>query len=77
MADQCADIIRLLELLEIADVWHVVRPLPGDIRDKALIQNEANAVNMGHYVPLASTVANGYHTATLAAYRRRCPARAV
>ena len=52
MLDQRAEVIRLLELLGIADVWHVVKPLPGDIRDQVLIQNEARRINIE--VPLSS-----------------------
>ena len=33
-------------------MWHVVRPLPGDIRDKVLIQNEARHINVE--VPLSA-----------------------
>ena len=52
MHDQRAELIRLLELLGIAREWHVVRPLPGDIRDQVLIQNEARRINVE--VPLSS-----------------------
>ena len=51
MLDQRAEIIRLLELLGIAQDWHVARPLPGDMRDQVLIQNEARHVNVE--VPLS------------------------
>ena len=43
MLDQRAEVIRLLG---IADLWHVVRPLPGEIRDQVLIQNEARDLNV-------------------------------
>ena len=52
MADQRAEIIRLLELLGIAQEWHVVKPLPGEIRDRVLIQNEARQIKVE--VPLSS-----------------------
>jgi hypothetical protein len=52
MLDQRAEVIRLLELLGIADVWHVIKPLPGEIRDQVLIQNEAWHINVE--VPLSS-----------------------
>ena len=52
MADQRAEIIRLLELLGIAQEWHVVKPLPGEIRDQVLIQNEARQIKVE--VPLSS-----------------------
>ena len=51
MLDQRAEIIRLLELLGIADLWHVVRPLPGEVLDKVLIQNESQHINVA--VPLS------------------------
>ena len=52
MLDQRAEVICLLELLGIADLWHVVRPLPGQIRDQVLIQNEARDLNVE--VPFSS-----------------------
>ena len=52
MLDQRAEVIRLLELLGVADVWHVVKPLPGEIRDQVLIQNEARHIKVE--VPLSS-----------------------
>ena len=52
MADQRAEIIRLLELLGIADLWHVIRPLPGEVSDKVLIQNESRHIEA--VVPLTS-----------------------
>ena len=52
MLDQRAEVIRLLELLGIAQDWHVLRPLPGDMREKVLIQNEARHINLE--VPLSS-----------------------
>jgi hypothetical protein len=51
MLDQRGEIIRLLELLGIADLWHVVRPLPGEVLDKVLIQNESRQINVT--VPLS------------------------
>ena len=52
MPDQRAEIIRLLELLGIANVWHVVKPLPGEIRELVLIKNEDRRINVE--VPLSS-----------------------
>ena len=52
MLDQRAEIIRLLELLGIADLRHVVRPLPGEVLDKVLIQNESRHIKA--VVPLSS-----------------------
>ena len=46
MLDQRAEIIRLLDLLGIADMWHMVRPLRGEIRDQVHIQNEARSINI-------------------------------
>ena len=51
MLDQRAEIIRLLEVLGIADLWHVVRPLPCEVLDKVLIQNESRHINV--VVPLS------------------------
>ena len=52
MLDQRAEVVRLLELLGIADMWHVIKPLPGEIREQVLIQNEARRINVE--VPLSS-----------------------
>ena len=46
MLDQRAEVIRILELLGIADVWHVVKPLPGEIREQVLIKNEDRCINV-------------------------------
>ncbi len=39
MPDQYSDVTRQLEKTGLANKWHVVEPVPGDLRDIIWIQN--------------------------------------
>ena len=39
MPDQYGDVTKQLEKMGLAKQWHVVEPVPGDLRDTIWIQN--------------------------------------
>ena len=44
MPDQYGRVTKLLEQMALPEKWHVVEPVPGDLRDRIWIQNEEKGI---------------------------------
>ena len=45
MPDQYGRVTKLLKTMKLPQKWHVVEPLPGDLRDRIWIQNAAKGLD--------------------------------